>query len=190
MSKTYDKCGPEVTSLLTEIIATHHATILAAGVTFNCLFVSDEKNDEPVPALKRHGVPCAAETSLTSLADRIRGIPDVKILIDRDTWKHLSQKGRKALLDHEVTHVEMKGEGEPDDAGRPKLKLRMHDWEVWGFAEIASRYGKAALEVQAIHHVRQEWGQLLLWPEDGDASAASHNGHKSDEPEPIDGGGQ
>ena len=51
-----------------------------------------------------------------------------------------------------------------DDLGRPILQLRMHDFEVGWFKEIAARHGEASQERQQAHAVMQDSGQYF-WPD-------------------------
>ena len=53
-----------------------------------------------------------------------------------------------------------------DDAGRPKLKMRPHDFEVGGFFDIVQRNGSAAVEAQVIGEVGKKFIQLGLFSGD------------------------
>ncbi len=81
------------------------------------------------------------------------------ITIDRFSWKHLDHDHRRALLDHELTHIQVDVEKE-----FPRVTLRAHDFELGGFYEVAERHRAAAPEarVQRQILVRDERGQLLL----------------------------
>lgn len=57
-----------------------------------------------------------------------------------------------------------------DDQYRPKCRMRLHDWQLGGFEEIAERHGSAALEVQGMKIAFNKHGQSLLFGEnDGTA---------------------
>ncbi len=165
MAINYEKCDDSVAKLLTELINKYHSPIKAAGVTFDLTFASkfDKESGEPLPAIKLHGTAAAAKVKITSLEDRARGIADAKIVIDRGEWAKAKPQTRAAILDHELTHVTLKGEGEPDDLGRPKLKLREHDWMVWGFDVIAERYKEYAPETSAMRGALEHFKQLSLF---------------------------
>lgn len=49
-----------------------------------------------------------------------------------------------------------------DDVGRPKLKMRLHDWQMGGFREIAQRYGSDALEVVEARKFEEVYGDVTL----------------------------
>ena len=49
-----------------------------------------------------------------------------------------------------------------DDAGRPRLKIRLHDWQLGGFAAVAERHGEHAPEVVEARKLAERFGQLLF----------------------------
>ena len=75
---------------------------------------------------------------------RAQGLPDASIVIDQDAWGDLSDQSRIALIDHELEHLEryLRAKNEPleDDLGRPKLKVKLHDWQLGGFRSISERH--------------------------------------------------
>lgn len=168
MSTRYDKCGPDVTKLVKQAMKDWHTDLHEQGVTVQCVFAyATDKKGRPLPGVKRNGVPGAAKVGITSLQDRARGIPDAKVTIDGFVWDRLDEQERVALIDHELEHLQLKGGKEPrDDLDRPKLKMKRHDWEVWGFESIVKRHGVKALDFQAAQQFRDKFGQLLMWAED------------------------
>lgn len=69
---------------------------------------------------------------------------DFIITLRKKTWEDIrtSEKVKDAILDHELTHAEIKTqEGEPveDERGRKVYRIRKHDIEE--FSSIARRYG-------------------------------------------------
>ena len=164
MATTYEKCDQTVHDLLTKLIGKYHSPLKEAGVTFDLVFASKvDKDDQPVAAIKLHGVAAAAKVKITSLEDRARGVADAKILIDEYEWSHAKPETQAAIIDHELTHITLKDEGELDDLGRPKLKMREHDWMVWGFDVIAERYKTFAPEYQAFYDAAEHFKQLNLF---------------------------
>jgi len=162
--KIFEKCPPEVDELLEEVVSKVHPRLREAEVTFGCVFARNEDEKGNIkPAVKRHGVPASAMIAITSAEDRTRGLEDAKLTIDAHIWNRMKPDERRALLDHELTHIIVDGE-ETDDLGRPKLKSRPHDWEIWGFAEIVQRHGRNAPEFRAAEKLMEDYGQLLLWP--------------------------
>lgn len=175
MPVTYEQCGDNVLSVMNRMTKAHHPNLIAADVKIQCLFANagKDKTGAHKPAVKRQGVACAAKVRIVSLKDRAAGNADAEIIIDENVWEKLSKEERDALFDHELEHLIPKTQGnakdapvEFDDLGRPKLKIKPHDWEVWGFQSIVERHGKNALDFQCAQDFRDKFGQLLMWAED------------------------
>jgi Putative phage metallopeptidase len=170
MTTVYDRVPETVMKRITKAMHDYHGELEAAGVTLQVLWAFKYNIDgESEPAMKVHGQVALAKTSVTSLPDRVRGIPDAKIVIDREFgWLRLSETRQTALIDHELTHLRLAldqdGAVKLDDAGRPKLRLRHHDWELTGFAEVAERHGEAAIEVHEMVRWQESYGQFCLFP--------------------------
>lgn len=154
MTKTYERqIDNDVTELVAAVREEHHRYLEGADVTVDVLMVSDidEESGEVLPALTLHGYPAAATIKIVGPAQRALGQADALMMIDVVSWRELPPAGRRALIDHELTHLEVvcgkKGEIKRDDSGRPKLKMRLHDYEIGGFREVIERHGKAAPEV-------------------------------------------
>lgn len=147
--KTYTKCPPDVAELAFALVKKHRPDLKKSGVTIDFLFVA---SDNEAPALSLHGYACAAVVRKLSAKDRAAGRADAEIVIDHAQWCELPPDTRKALLHHELHHVELKLDGkarvQTDSAGRPVLKLRKHDHQFGWFKDIAALYGRASLEVQ------------------------------------------
>ena len=192
----YAKASNDMRDMAESVARNHHSELVDAGVTIGVLAcVHGERDDESRPALKLHGYTCAATIQITPVKQRMLGHPDAVIVIDEKTWEGLTEARRRALIDHELTHlvVQFDDDGQPklDDAGRPKLRMRLHDWELGGFEEVAERHGGSALEVVEFRRVLEARRQLLLpWGDDmagpgpGDAviQVNSRNRHSVDNP--------
>lgn len=153
---TYRQAPDDVISCCHQILKRTYPELHKADVTIELLFAHAPRNeqDEPQgPALKLHGWPAAATVKVNSLKDRVAGCKDVRILIDGDRWPDWEEARKKAILDHELYHLELRKDEEGaillDDAFRPKLRLKPHDFEVKGFDAIIDRHGHAALEAEA-----------------------------------------
>lgn len=187
MPKTYTKAESSIHSLIASCVDRWHPVLKACEVTFDALLESDidDESGEERPSLKLHGYPCAAVVKVTSLKQRALGQADVLITIDAATWDRLSIDECEAVIDHELEHVgvladqkgghwltmemlnhpELPARPKSDDLGRPRLKLRLHDWQLGGFAIVAKRHGQCALEVQEIRAAFDVHGQGLLFGE-------------------------
>ena len=153
---TYEKCPPEVREMLGELVDSHFEEIAEAELTIDLLFAHAEKDrfDQPKgPALNKNGYAAAALVSITSVKNRVRGLRDVLILIDGDNWPDWTHAQRQALLHHELTHLQLEvvgGDVKRDSAGRPKVSMRLHDFELGGFREVIDIYGIAAMEARML----------------------------------------
>lgn len=185
---------PEIPAMLADLVAANHPTLASAAVTF-LVQMHESKN-----GLHLRGWPAAAVAKIVPEKDRTGattpGLPDCRITIDAKTWTYLSGEKRLALLDHELQHFEAVGEmvsfDEPDpdkpdafrkvlrfvakidDAGRPKIRMRPHDWECHGFRAILERHGDAALEKIEFLETADRYGQLLMeWGDSDEAGSGA-----------------
>lgn len=168
---TYRKADADVTSRIKALITANHPELEEAGIKVGARFAfapTDEETGEPkTAALKHHGYPAAAIVRIVSQKDRSLGFPDAIVDIDGEAWlKEWNEERKSAVLDHEITHLEVKRDEDGaislDDCNRPKLKMRMHDFEIGGFVEIAKRYKEEAIEVENIRDIAGKYGQLLF----------------------------
>lgn len=165
---TYQKCSDTEKRLLQQIIKEHYSDIAKAGVKFDLLlaFAERDKHDQPKgPALKLHGVACAAIIKKTSVIDRVCGRRDVLIQIDGDAWPDRTIQEKTALLDHELYHIQLEQHEDSfalDAAKRPVIGIRNHDFDIGGFHEVIARRGRAALEAQYLSEAASHHGQLTF----------------------------
>jgi hypothetical protein len=134
-------------------------------VTIGAMFVHDEDAPDE-PTLTHRGYPAAALARVVGLRDRAAGLPDAQVIIDRATWLTLTAAQQIAVLDHEVYHLELKfdrkGNVKFDSHGRPKLGIRLHDWEFGWFDEIVKRHGADAIERMQAKALVAATGQLYF----------------------------
>lgn len=169
MTRIYELVDDKTNQLIQAVLIQHHDELLAEKVTLQAAFTVDidDEGDES-PCLKHHGYPALAKVQITAYVDRVRGIPDAKLTIDRCEWNLMSKSRKEALIDHELTHLtiarDKEGVAKRDDLGRPKLKMRIHDWELTGFASVVERHGEASVESAQIVRFQEAYGQLCLFP--------------------------
>lgn len=159
MARTYEECSDVVREILDDLLRTTHKRLLDAGVTFHLAYTW--------PQLMHQGYPAGAVVEIVSLKLRSRGQADAAVTIDADSWEEQSEDERRGLLDHELTHLLVvidKDTGKPklDAAGRPKLKMRKHDYFLGGFTEVVERHKIAAPEARGYRAINRDWGQTLL----------------------------
>jgi hypothetical protein len=145
---TYDTASQEVLDLIKQVMEQYHEELNEADVTVDAMFAYDENGDHPV---KHGGYPALAYIKVTSLKNRIKGMMDAEITIDGEAYKAMTQPQRIALIDHELHHLIIARDKEEniklDDANRPKLKIRKHDYQMGWFRDIALRHGDNSPEV-------------------------------------------
>ncbi len=190
---TYEKAPNEVAQIVNEITELYHGALRDAGVTIDLLFAkarTDENGDTEGVALKLHGYQCGAVVRVVPYKPRVQGNADAEITIDGDRWDEWSPEEKRAIIDHEIQHLELKCDRDNnlirDDLGRPKLRLRLHDHQFGWFDVIAKRHGKASFEVKQLEEFVAGHRQMYLFDED--AIAGVIHGDKSeatDETEPV-----
>ncbi len=148
--KTYAKAPESVSQRVLALIAEYHPDLHSVGVKVDCLSIANSEPDEP--ALLLHGYPCAAVVRVLPSKDRAMGRGDAEITIDEAQYAAMSAKEQDALLDHELTHLQVKkkpsGRACFDEHNRPELKMRLHDRQFGWSDEIARRHGSASGEIK------------------------------------------
>jgi hypothetical protein len=90
------------------------------------------------------------------------------MILDGESMIAWSSKRLQAVIDHELRHLMLAknkrtGEIQLDDEGRPKLRIRPHDFEFGWFARTAELYGEESYEVsQAREIVAAQFVQNFL----------------------------
>ena len=166
MSTTYERAPKEVDRLAKELIEEHKEHEMLKDYKVKIDFVFAYSSEAFIPALKHNGVKALGIARRLGLKDRAMGRGDAEIAIDGDWWKEATDLERRALLDHELYHLDVNTSGVnfKDDLGRPKLYLRPHDYEFGFFKHIARRYGLASQERQQAKKMFDEAGQAF-WPD-------------------------
>lgn len=156
-------------ALLEDVMGEDHPELARADVKVGLLWVwADGKDD---CALSLRGVPAAAIVGSNPWIGRLQGMPDATIRIDGRHWQAIEDDARRALLSHELTHLELirdgKGAVKPDKAGRPSLTMRVHDYEIGIFRSVIEKYGKASLDAMHVKRLADDFHQLLFgWTDD------------------------
>lgn len=178
MPISYEKGDAEVQQIVREVMAAHHPCLTLAEARIGTLMARTPGDEgEPAPAVKFAGYPALAVVKVLPLKQRVLGNPDALITIDEREWELLDDTERRALIDHELEHLQVKrfggggvlyydevaetvlGVPASDDIGRPKLTCKLHDWQLGGFRSVAQRWKQAALEVQAARACQDQHGQ-------------------------------
>jgi hypothetical protein len=142
---TYTKTD-DLLPLIRRLRAANHRDLDEASVMITVLMATNSD----APALTSAGWPAQALIKIVSLKDRVAGMDDAVMYIDAENWDKLNKMQQEALVDHELLHLDVRRDKEGviryDDCGRPKLKMRPHDWQFGGFNTIARRHGVASQE--------------------------------------------
>lgn len=186
---TFRRADAEADALIAAVMAEQYPELTEAGVTVSSLFAHAPRNanGEPDgPALKHHGWPAMAVVKINSQRDRADGLADARISIDGDEWPNWGDDVRRAVIDHELCHLELRLDAENedehgnrpvklDDCNRPMLKLREHDFEIGGFANIVARHGGIAPEMKAM---REALKMVKTWAPDASLNGAAGSHHE------------
>lgn len=160
---TFEKCGSDVRAMAQKLLVNHQA-VADRGVRIDLLFAFGERDETTGElkghALKKGGVRALGICKVVSLKDRTKGMGDVEITLDYDHWATLDERDQEALLDHELHHIVVSADS--DQLGRPKIKMRKHDFEVGWFKVIAERHGAHSVEQQQARFVFDHAGQAFF----------------------------
>lgn len=160
MPRTFDNATPELESTVASVMRRYHSRLLEPqierSVRVETLLVYGPRNkdgDQTGPAIKVHGCSAYACIRITTLEERVAGRSDAVMWIDGDGRKTWPPQTLEAIIDHELTHLELcecpkSGEIQFDDAGCVKLKLRPHDFQVGWFDEVAERHPNSSIETK------------------------------------------
>lgn len=152
MPTTYEKAGKDVHDLVSEVMKKYHTELPQNGVNVGVIFARNSEG----PAVKKGGYPCAGKISIVSLKDRCEKEYEAELIIDLGWWTEGTTKHHRALIDHELSHLELvedeeEGGYKTDDQGRPCLKIRLGDWNVGdGFQSVVERHGDYAVEIASL----------------------------------------
>lgn len=166
----YQDSESEIHKQMLRVMDQFHQPLKSYGVTVATIVVEDVDSDGArtgKPALKLHGSPAYAIVKINSLKDRVEGKSDATIFLDGEHWGQASEAEKVAILDHELHHLlpvlDEDANLVADDAGRPKLKMRPHDFQVGWFHTIAERHGPHAVETQQMQEIAKvKWVQGVL----------------------------
>jgi hypothetical protein len=182
MGITYDR-SKEIESVLDRALK-WHPVLLACGVKIEVLEAAKTgKAGELKPALKCHGQQAAMLVRVVPLDRRVLGEGDALIIVDRLSWNEATLEQRLALLDHELEHIRVLAEYEScagrsyvgwdpkegtitqapmlDDHGRPRLKIRLHDYDLGGFRSVIERHKQNSLESRQVDFCVLDSGQFI-----------------------------
>ena len=160
----YSIANEEVNLTIQKVMKENHGDLHNAGVTITALIARSEEG----PAIKVRGSEAAGCIRITKLAERTCGLGDALMTLDGERMDAWTSKRLQAVIDHELRHLMLAknkktGQIQLDDEGRPKLRIRPHDFEFGWFARTAELYGEESYEVsQAREIVAAQFVQAFL----------------------------
>jgi hypothetical protein len=157
----------EEITLLDGVISTYHGDLVRSDVKVKLLFVGsklDENGDPKGPALKMHGVACAAQIKVQKNIDKYLTGYHAVVRVDMDMWDDYNENRRKALLDHELSHLvvvkDQNGNVKMDEEGNIKIKCRPDDYTINGFYHLIQRHAGDAIEALSLGITAQNVRQV------------------------------
>jgi hypothetical protein len=165
---TYERASKETEKQVARVMKRYHSALEEAGVTVDVLmaYARRDGNGDPVgAALKLAGYQCIGTIRIIGTKDRAAGRRDTELLLDGDRFTELSGEEQDSVIDHELTHLELKVGDDGlrhDDLGRPKLRLRLHDHQFGWFDEIVRKHARDSIECQQFEHF-MEASYKQLW---------------------------
>jgi len=132
--------APDVDEVARDLIDSYHSHLASVRIDFVFVSESLKENGKLVwGRAKKVGGLNAWLASETRRPDAIQPEEFFVVEIDRKVWGQLDDKCRRALVDHELTHLDV-------DIDTSKLSIRPHDLEE--FNSIVRRYGLWRDDVQ------------------------------------------
>ncbi len=164
MPKAYEPAPPTVKARANALIERHAGLhdIWKSELRIDYLYATNDTGD----AVSHRGYPALAVIRIVNLKDRTKGMGDAEITIDAARYMRMTERQQDALLHHELHHVivvhDDDGKVKTDDQGRPKLKMRKHDFDFGWFTDIAELYGLDSPEVTQAKVMWDEANQALF----------------------------
>lgn len=160
--KTYKVADATTNDLLEAVVRDRHPDL--KKVKFDVLKVFTDS--DAGPALSSGGYRALAQVRILPLKQRTAGRGDAEIILDGEDFDKRTDRQRKAILDHELSHLALKHDKQDrpmiDSLGRPRLVMRLHDWNFGWFDEVAAVWEKDSVEVQQAADIQAKSGQIYF----------------------------
>lgn len=168
---TYEKAKEETCQTVEEVAEQYHTALADAEVSYDLMlaYATRDKNGDPRgAAVKVRGRACAAKVRICGESERAAGRADAEITLDGDSLDTWSDEYLRAVLDHELTHLDLvinakTGELVRDNQDRPKLRLLHHDIEFGWFDVVARRHGDNSPEVRQAKQLLYDYNFRQLY---------------------------
>jgi len=167
---TYAKADKQAKANMAHAMKRYHPELRDAEVSVDLLLAygpRDANGDLVSPALTSKGLQCLGKIRVLGLKDRVAGRGDAEMLLDGDQIDEWSDEELAAIIDHELTHLELQvaddGTVKRDDIDRPKLRIRPHDREYGWFDSVARRHPEHSVEVRQARQLLDEHDTRQLY---------------------------
>lgn len=179
MSVARDIAPKEVQDVCTRMMMKYHGDFCDAKLDVQVMFAKAARNDageiEANPIVIA-GFNREAKTKIISHEDRVASkgkIGDVRITIDEDAWEGLSAGERDALMDQQLSSIELKFDSEKvvkrDNFGRPMLKKVRPDDCIMLYHGVQERHKDNSPEHREMKAWVDKHGQAYFgWNGDND----------------------
>jgi hypothetical protein len=165
--KRYFLANDAALALLGKAMSQWHAKLFEEEVKVALVMVDLPRDDQGIPtgpALSRNGLAITAQSRLLNERDRLVSGRDLIIEVDALHWGDIDDPQRLAILDHELTHVQIRKKKEAfvrRADGSVRLGLIPDDYAMTGFVICAKRHGRNSAEVRGLAALRA--GAQLLF---------------------------
>ena len=167
-SVTYEVADESVVKVIDKAAELYHAELKQYDVKIMAIMAFGPRNEEDVitrPAIRKNGNACAACIRVLPLKERLVKHADAEMTIDGDKWEEYNDDIRIALVDHELSHLDIKldkdGNLKKDSLKRPMLGTIRDDIVYWGNSHIAERHGENSIEVINAKALKEKFGEVL-----------------------------
>lgn len=160
MATTYFPAPDEVRRVLDELIEEYRPDLTRHGeVKIGLTMAVGYKGKV---AMKTKGQRILGKCKINGPLDKAQGKPDADVTLDGDYWAVSSQRRRKALMHHELSHI-AEFDGDRDElTKRANLVVRNGDWNFDGFHECVELYGEDSAEAANLNMIAERHRQLDL----------------------------
>lgn len=156
MGKIYENARVEDYEIMRMMIARFHDRLIDTDTRVQLTIVRKfNSQDEEVPCLRFAGAQAAAVARPIAPRQKLHLQFDAEITLDGHVWDSLNIESKRALIDHELTHLEpmldrRTSEPKKCDRGFQIIRCRRDDFLLTGFLEVVRRHGRAALEFNSV----------------------------------------
>lgn len=166
---SYQIAPQDVREFVAEVCAEYQSDLSANGIKFDIIMahpLEDSEGNPCLPTLTTGGYAVSGKSRILNDFNRtVRGY-DAELILDGHGWLKMTQKQQVALIDHMLNYfvVSRSVDGDVifDRQGRPKLKMRKHDYHFGVFNTVAARHGVDSVELANIRTMYVECGQLYF----------------------------